>query len=278
MLSIVVVTRDRAEVLERFALPSLIVAASEGMSVLVIDQSSGTETRRLVEAARGVQYAQSDPGLSLGRNVALESVVTELIAFVDDDVSFPSGWAPALVAAFEEAARVGAVCGRGRTPAGRLYPGSPSGVYRWPANPFGLGNGFNLALRVAAARDVGGFNEQLGAGARFRAGEDTDLLYRLMRAGWTVLCTDEADVVHHDWRGRREELRLHFGYGIGAGAQTATHVRAGDRQAARLAGREAAKHIGTFARAVATFQPRVASLQPPFLAGMLVGYVRAMRS
>jgi len=276
-LTVVVVTRDRAEVLARFALPSLAALAGEGVDALVVDQSADEATRRLVEAARDVRYARSDPGLSRGRNRALELVPSELIAFVDDDVSFGPGWAAGLAAGFG-GDRVGAVCGRGRTSAGRLYPGSEAGVYTWPTNPFGLGSGFNLALRVAAAREVGGFDEELGAGGRFRAGEDTDMLYRLLRSGWVVVCTDDADVVHHEWRSRTDEVALHFGYGVGAGAQTAAHLRAGDREAGRVARREAAKHVRTFARAVVTMQPRVAALQPPFLAGLLVGYLRAMRS
>src|SRR4051794_3935442 len=250
-LTVAVVTRDRVEVLERFALPSLRAAAASGVDVVVFDQSSGDATRRAVAAA-GLRYVQSPPGLSRGRNIALDCIESELVAFIDDDVSFDVDWPGRVQRAFATADRVAAVCGRGRTDAGRLLPGSPAGVYRWPASPFGLGSGFNLAVDRRVARELGGFNDELGAGARFRAAEDTDLLYRVLRGGWLVVCSDDVDVVHHEWRSRAAELSLHFGYGLGAGAQTALHHRSGDRAALAVAGRELRKHGWTFIRALAT--------------------------
>jgi GT2 family glycosyltransferase len=154
-----------------------------------------------------------------------------------------------------------------------------AGVYRFPTNPFGLGSGFNLAFRRAALDEAGAFDEQLGAGATFPAGEDTDMLYRVMRAGWAVVCSDDVTVTHHEWRGAGEELRLHYGYGLGAGAQTARLVAEGDRTAARVALAEARKHLVTLLVATLTLRLRVARLQPPFLAGLVAGYLRrAMRS
>jgi GT2 family glycosyltransferase len=271
-IALAVSTRDRPEILARCLLPGLFDLAAAGVAVVLVDQSSGPETAGLVEGFPGIRYVRSGPGLSRGRNVAIAETSTQLIAFTDDDVTIGPGWLEAIVGAYDRVDDAGAVCGRGVTPTGVLLPGSKDGVYRWPANPFGLGSGFNIAFRREALDAVGPFDEELGAGARFEAGEDTDMLYRIMRAGWSVVCSDEITVVHHDWRSRADEIRLHRGYGLGAGAQTAKHVAAGDRVAGRIALRHAGRHLVTLARSVATLRVHVARLQVAYLAGLAAGF------
>jgi len=272
-----VVTRDRASLLARFLLPDLVRLGEAGFGVAVVDQSRGEETRQLVAGVPGVTYLTSGPGLSRGRNAAAGATDSELLAFTDDDVSLPPDWLERLVAAFDAEPSAGAVCGRGVTPDGTLLPGRPAGLYRFPTNPFGLGSGFNVAFRRAALAAAGPFDEELGAGARFHAGEDTDMLYRIMRAGWAVSCSDDVTVTHYEWRRAGQELRLHYRYGLGAGAQTARHVSEGDREAGRIAREEARKHVAVLVRAALTLRLRVARVQLPFLAGLAAGYLRRRR-
>lgn len=273
-----VVTRNRAALFERHVLPSLVEAEHDGVPVVVVDQSDGPETRQLVEAALpGARYLTSGPGLSCGRNVAIASTTEPIVVFTDDDVSFPPGWVARVVAAFEVAPDAGAVCGRATSDTGELLPGAAAGTYRHPVAPFGLGSGFNLAFRRAALDDAGPFDEALGAGARYRAGEDTDMLYRVLRAGWSVVCSDDITVVHHDWRTPREQLRLSFSYGLGAGAQTAKHVAMQDRTAGTIALQEAGRHLGWLVRKVATLVAKEVAMQLWFLAGLAVGFARRWR-
>jgi hypothetical protein len=270
-----VATRDRAELFERFLLPGLTKAAAAGYEIIVVDQSEGRGIGALVAGIDGIRYLRSEPGLSRARNEAVRASRAPFIAFTDDDVTLPPDWLPRIVELFSGSPDVGAVCGRAVTPDGKLYPGSRSGVYRWPTHPFRLGSGFNLSVRREALEDVGVFDERLGAGARFSSAEDTDMLYRLLKAGWTVVCSDEITVVHHDWRSRGAELRLHYRYGWGAGAQTAKHVAAGDRAALWVALREAGHHVATVPMALLTGQLRIAGLQAPFLAGLARGFLAA---
>jgi hypothetical protein len=276
-IALAVVTRDRPKSFARFALPGLREAAAAGHEAVVVDQSADAETEKLVRQVAKAVYVRSGPGLAHGRNVAVAETSAPIVAFTDDDVAVGPDWLELISTAFEEADRVGAVCGRAVTPDGALLPGSRSGVYEWPVSPFELGSGFNFAFRRKALEEVGPFDEELGAGAPYEAGEDTDMLYRILRAGWRVLCSDEITVVHHDLRPRRDLLRLHYGYGLGAGAQTAKHLAGGDRAALGVAGRHAGRHVLTFARAAVTLRPRLAGLQVAYLSGMAAGLVRASR-
>ena len=275
-ITLAIVTRDRADLFERFALPSLAGLRPGTAEVLVVDQSSGDATQSLAERVPGVNYLRSEPGLSRGRNVALDAASTPLLAFTDDDVEFGAGWLDGIREGFARDPNIGAVCGLGVDGAGQPVPGRPPGLYRWPANPFGLGHGFNMALRRQVAADVGGFDERLGAGAEFRSAEDSDMLYRILRAGWTILLDDGITVVHHAWRHGHAELRLHEGYGMGAAAQTAKHLRRGDRTAGRLALGEARGHAVTLARWTVKRRVRLAMIQLAWAAGFVQGFVRAL--
>src|SRR5207253_2427670 len=74
-------------------------------------------------------------------------------------------------------------------------------VGRWAKRLDG-GIGANMALRREALAAVGGFDLMLGAGGYFPSGEDFDMSYRVLAAGYALLHLPEATVVHHGLRDR----------------------------------------------------------------------------
>jgi hypothetical protein len=82
--------------------------------------------------------------------------------------------------------------------------------------------GANVAVRREVALRLGGFDEQLGAGAHFPGGEEHDLVHRMAIAGATLRSSPSA-VVHHTY-GVRRGIREVYRYrrrrlrGDGAGA------------------------------------------------------------
>ena len=278
VLAIAVVTRDRTGLLGRSFVPSLRDAPLDEVEVLVVDQSLDDRTADLVRDLPRVSYVRGGPGLSRGRNAAVAATSAPLIAFTDDDVRFPSDWPKDIVAAFEGVPDAGAVCGRAMLPDGEVLFGRSPGVYRWPTIPFALGSGFNLAFRREALEAAGPFDEELGAGAPYRSAEDSDMLYRVMRSGWAVVCSDDITVVHDDWRSPKDLLQLHMGYGFGAGAQTMKHTLNGDRTALGLAGVEIGRHLVTLALSVLRLRRLIAALQLAWLGGFVLGCTRRIAS
>jgi len=274
-ITLCIATRNRPELVERHLVPCL-RRLPAGSSVIVVDQSTTPRTAEHLDGLDGIVYRRTDEvGLSRARNLAIRLTTAPLLAFTDDDVGFEPSWLDRLVALFDTYPEAGAVCGRAMTPGGQPVLGgeSRSGVFRWPTSPFGLGAGLNMALRREALVAAGPFDEELGAGARFPSAEDTDMLYRVMRAGWSVACSDEVIVTHHDWRTRREELRLHYRYGVGVGAQTAKHVTAGDREAIWM-GLRLQLHLP---RTILLLRPRYGLRHLLFSAGMAAGFIRWRR-
>lgn len=269
--TVAIVTRGRPEAVARNLGRAFAQLLTAGAEVLVVDQSEDDATRAVVQGLPGIRYERSAAGLSHGRNVAIALSAGPIVAFTDDDVVLPESWLERILQAFAAADAAGALCGRAFDGQGRLLPGAPAGTYERPMSPFGLGSGFNMALRRRALDDAGPFDESLGAGARFRSAEDTDMLYRVMRAGWAVVCSDDITVVHDERRSFREQLFVHTGYGIGAGAQTIKHISDGDRLAGRVAVSELGSHFYWFFRSLVSLKPRIAAFQICFLIGFARG-------
>ncbi|MHB8465297.1 MAG: glycosyltransferase family 2 protein [Acidimicrobiales bacterium] len=225
LVSVVVCTRDRPHMLAG-ALRAVRVALREGDEAVVVDSASRTDAT--IELARdaGFHAIRLDaPGLSRARNAGVAATTRELIAFTDDDCLPESAWLDALRCGFADS-RVGIVTGRLRPEAKDAIapaddPGETSFAFGPTAEVAALGAGANLAVRRVALDMVGGFDEALGAGTRLRSGEDHDLMWRVLRAGWNGAYRADAVVVHRAWRGPGAEVRMRYGYGLGAGAVAA---------------------------------------------------------
>lgn len=276
-IAVVVCTRDRAPLLERYLLPFLTRIAARGITVVIVDQSETEATAELVEAVPGIRYLRASPGLSIARNVGVQATSEPVVAFTDDDVTPPPDWLERIAATFVDP-EVGMVLGRAVDSHGAEQPGSRQTVHRHPIQPFGIGSGMNMAVRRQALVDAGPFDPDFGAGARFRAAEDTDMMYRVAEAGWAISCRDDITVVHQTWRDLRTELRVHHGYGMGAGAQCAKQALRGDPHAWRIFAKAAALDLVTIVRRGVVLDLRSVRLQFAFLSGMALGALRYRRS
>jgi glycosyltransferase involved in cell wall biosynthesis len=225
-LTVVVPTRDRPEHLAA-CLAALRPELTGDDVLLVVDSCSQAPVAGALRVPR--------PGASLARNTGWRAAGTEWVAFVDDDVQVAPGWRAAAEAAVDG---VSLVCGRVAVPLAQQGVERPVAVT--PDVPEQLldagsalrGVSANLLVRRAALEDVGGFDERLGPGTWSRAGEDLELLDRLLLAGHPGRYAPSVLAFHDQWRDRRSLLRLDYGYGIGAGARA---VRRGGRPGRALA-------------------------------------------
>ncbi|MGH7894136.1 MAG: hypothetical protein ACREQL_05660, partial [Candidatus Binatia bacterium] len=80
------------------------------------------------------------------------------------------------------------------------------------------GTGACMAIRRSLWRALGGFDETLGAGARLRAAEETDLTIRALRAGFFVYETPRVRVTHHGFYpwALHHTVMARYWYGTGA--------------------------------------------------------------
>jgi glycosyltransferase involved in cell wall biosynthesis len=235
-MSVVVPTRDRPDLLDD-ALRSLVAALGEQDELIVVESGSGNPAPVWeVARSRGARLLVADaPGVSRARNVGWQEASHDLIAFIDDDIRVRPGWADALASALAAHPDAAFVSGRIKLPSeqGTLA----LTVMDWPtpteftiSSRGMMGHSANLGMHRTMLRAVGGFDETMGPGARWPAGEDPDLLDRSLSTGAHGWYTPDAVAEHEHWRRGREYVRLQHSYGIGSGARVAKLLRTNPRR------------------------------------------------
>lgn len=185
----------------------------------------------------------AERGLSRARNAAVGHARGPILAFTDDDCEPAETWLELIVAAFRQGDKLGLVGGAvvspaplgplatcpTISPAEALYdpeknPRRPPAGWDWI--------GANFAITREAAERNGRFDECLGAGTDFPAGEDTDYKLRLEAAGVRMLSTPRVAVVHANGvrRGWKAMLRSQRNYATGNGAMAGKLTLMGDRR------------------------------------------------
>jgi glycosyltransferase involved in cell wall biosynthesis len=235
-ITVVICTKGRAEAIHA-ATASALACTHPHLEVIVIDQNDDDATERALDDLRAdarLRYVRSDSrGLSRARNEGLHLARTELVAFTDDDCEVPPDWPVIMQEVLEENPRaVLAFCkvlaGPHDRSAGFVPAFDCSGTQVYQDYQTGLrGMGAGLAVRRQAILDLGGFDEELGAGARYPSCEDRDMAVRALLLGWQACTTDRTFVIHHGFRSWKQGKALGARDFVGIGASCAKPLRAG---------------------------------------------------
>ena len=243
-VTVLVATRNRPNDLRR-CLQSILVSSYPSFRLMVVDQSDNDDALRACAAITDgrLEYVRDrGTGLSRARNVGIGAITSGIIAMTDDDCVVATDWLERLVALFRDNAECMLVFGNFvAAPHDWRREFIPSAVFDRPATHSGRhyrfldhGCGGNMAARRELFTQLGGFDERLGAGAQFHAGEDHDMKYRACAAGLTTMALPSARVEHWGARsllnGDAQRLQRHTQ--IGRGARAAQALRCGDFGAA----------------------------------------------
>lgn len=217
--SILIPTYNRADVLLRcLTAVSQLKADPSSFEIIVVDNASTDRTkdscmdfvnrhpnlsiRYVVETTQGVSYA---------RNRGVMEAQGEIICLLDDDSPPKPEWLDALLGPFSDP-QVGCAGG----PSYLDYQGQPvpdwlqgdlkvhlsayglpytktTEVSRWDNYPYSC----NMAIRRGLFSQLGYFRTDLGrSGNKLLAGEETELVDRIHKAGWKVMYVPDAPVNH----------------------------------------------------------------------------------
>lgn len=246
-VSIIVPSRDRPEKLSR-CLAALRAACGPDDQLIAVDSAS------LDRAAIAAAVAASDaelvrcdlPGVNRARNAGRRAARHTLLAYCDDDVVVSDTWVDAYATAalaHPEAAfitgRLAAQEGDGVAHANVALKDDPTPAVLTRMSRGDLGHGASVLVRAEALDRIGGWDEAMGVGGRFRSSPETDLYDRLFLAGFTGRYEPTVVSFHEQWRNSRELIKLDYRYGFGNGARIAKLVKT-DRERARHAAGEAA--------------------------------------
>lgn len=235
--TVVLCTKDRPALLGP-TMDALAVAvrAAPGTEVVVVEQG-GTPAVGVVREHGFRHLADLGVGVSRARNLGIRAATGDVVLFTDDDCLVPPSWISGHLAVLDAPSVQGSFGEVGGLPrheddgtdgartVARHGRGSP---------PWDVGHSSNMAVRRAVLLAVGGFDERIGPGARgIQAGEDADLIARLLRAGHALASGTGDPVRHADWRTEDEDLATLLAYELGAGVWIGAALRARDPSAGR---------------------------------------------
>jgi glycosyltransferase involved in cell wall biosynthesis len=211
-------TYDRYELLEK-AVASLTRQSlgAEDFEILVIDNSpAAAESTRRSKPYLGIANlrwaVEKTPGLSNARNAATSLASAPIIAFMDDDAIADRSWLEMLLSAFSEFGESANVVG-GRVdpiwgvPRPAWLPDNLLGyvsVVNWGGNARYAAEsewvaGTNIAFRVKALQDIGGFPVHLGrnrGGQALLSNDESDVVQKLAATGSQLIYAPAAAVSH----------------------------------------------------------------------------------
>ncbi len=197
---LVVATLGRSDELARL-LDSLERQTHRAFRLIVADQNADDRVAELLAGRGGLEVLllRSAPGLSRARNVALEHVAADVVAFPDDDCFYPDDLLERIARRLAARPDLDGVTGKAVDPDGR-----PGG--RWRAAPFAVapetvwycGNSHTIFLRRAVVEQVGAFDETLGlgSGTPWHSGEEIDFVARAVALGARIEYDPELVVLH----------------------------------------------------------------------------------
>ena len=245
LISVVIPTVRSATLLD--AVSSIARQTHPDWELIVVGQGDDPALQRALASSSAIDtrvktVLLSKRGVSLARNAGIEQSSGSVVAFMDDDCEAREDWLETLSAIFESEPSVQLVGGTLLAPP-PAQAGPSSCPHAEPAeilyDPIASGMQAplqfliltaNMAVRRSAIEAIAGFDELLGPGAPFGAGEDPGFVLRLEAQGFLMGSTPRVVVRHtHGYRyGNKAAHQILRNYAVGQGALAAKLTMSGD--------------------------------------------------
>ena len=198
-ISLILATVGRTTELNRL-FDSLAAQTFHDFDVVVVDQNADDRLQPVLQRARCLglvlkHLRHRPPNLALARNTGITAATGRWLGFPDDDCWYEP----------DMLSRVMLRCRRTDRPQGVIChwveqdAPQPAGLLSWERSSrfrdFPVSS-ITLFFERALVQQVGGFDGRLGVGQWFGAGEETDLMLRVLRTGATVAHEPDARVHH----------------------------------------------------------------------------------
>ncbi len=202
--TIVVCTRYRPALLRK-CLEGIVRLKRTPDEVIVVDNTSGdSETEAIAREYEVIYTVEPIRGVSRARNRGLAESSSDIVAYLDDDVTPDMHWLENLLAPFTNP-NVAAVAGRVIIPQSRtgsspretaLSLTNKDSLWFEIATYGGLVLASNMAFRKTACAGHIVFDERLGRGAPLHIGEEHYAFAYILSRGYTATYLPEAVVYH----------------------------------------------------------------------------------
>ena len=217
MISVCLATKNRPEKL-RQCLKAILNNTFQRFEIILIDQSDTHTTKGLITQLQSKKiryFKMNTTGKAKALNLAIKKAKYELLAFTDDDCVVAKDWIKTIHDTYKKFPHIAGIFGNTLA-----YPTKRSGAWICPAtfqstsvrffsNPSiihyqVLGQGNNMSLKKSIIISVGMVKEWLGVGSIAKAGEESELIFRIL-TNKNILMTNPNMVAYHNrWLSKNE--------------------------------------------------------------------------
>jgi glycosyltransferase involved in cell wall biosynthesis len=200
---------------------SLAVQTYKNFEVIIVDQND-TNTLETIkekyEKILSIRYIRSSQkGLSLNRNIGLHNAEGEILGFLDDDCLYKPDALQYVHDFFIHNADYNLFSFNIEDPVSHIKK-HKSG----PRRPIEFNNFYESGCSVTIfvkkkSPFTFTFDEQLGVGAKYGSGEESDMILYLLTHGYTGIYDGDYSIYHPD-KGRNYDCKRAYNYGLGYGA------------------------------------------------------------
>lgn len=225
MISVLIATVNRPSSIAR-CVKSIIQGRHSAVEIIIVDQSESFETQKALSAIktdRLLYMRTTTRGKAGALNAGLFRAKGDIIAFTDDDCIADKNWLRIINTMFSKNREVAGYFGSthpfGKR-AGKMCPATILNDRRVTiVDPYTLhyktlGVGNNMAIRSSVLRRVGGFERWLGPGAHpdISGGEDSEMIYRILKHGYSLVHEPSMTIYHNRWISPQDEEKLQWKY------------------------------------------------------------------
>lgn len=199
-MSLILATYGRSAELS-VVLESLLAQTETGFELIVVDQNVDNRLDEVLAKFPTLlirHLRQSEANLSLARNLGLEQANGEWVAFPDDDCWYEPDCLQQVRQALAGDPHLDGVVGCWVEVEGpSVRPPHELQRSDWRDFRGGDASSITLFLKRDPINELAGFDTRIGVGQYFGAGEETDLLLRLLDRGHRLQFLPAARVHHH---------------------------------------------------------------------------------
>lgn len=196
LVSVVIPAFNAEETISEVVHAAIEQDLAAGLEVIVVDDGSTDQTANQAEQAGARVLQQSNQGPAAARNAGWHAAQGEVVLFTDSDCKPHKDWAKRLLSGFTNPG-VGAVAGSYGI--WNPYSWLARNVHEEIKNRHAKMGGsirvfgsYNVAIKKEVLEKLNGFDDNY----RRASGEDNDLSYRMLKAGFTIDFHPEALVDH----------------------------------------------------------------------------------
>jgi glycosyltransferase involved in cell wall biosynthesis len=209
----IVIPAYNAEGTVGLAVSAALAQGCPDCEVVVADDGSTDGTAYAIRRYPIKYVRQDNKGPAAARNLGWRASSGEVVIFTDSDCVPQPGWTRALVTGFRDD-RVGAVTGSyGIANPDDVLPRLIHEEIKDRHFKYGdtvkFFGSYNVAIRRSVLEETGGFDE----GYRRASGEDNDLSYRIIKAGYKIAFSPDALVSHYHTTGLAKYLKEQYTHG-----------------------------------------------------------------